>query len=109
MFWVKYEIYDNTRYKARLVIKGFQEKRGVNYVEIFFLVVKMTIIKLVLGIVDIKDLHITWLDVKKNFLHGFLEEDIYMAQIDGFLTIDKENIVYNLKKGQYGLKKAPRQ
>nr|GFB03873.1 retrovirus-related Pol polyprotein from transposon TNT 1-94 [Tanacetum cinerariifolium] len=51
MFKVKEEHDGSKRYKARLVVKGFQQKRGVDYNEILSLVVKMTIIKLVLSIV----------------------------------------------------------
>ena len=65
-------------YKARLVVKGFQQKKGMDYSEIFSPVVKMSTIKLVLGMVAIKNLHLKQLDVKMTFLHGDLEEDIYV-------------------------------
>ena len=58
MFRVKDEIDGSKRYKARLVVKGFQQKRGVDYNEIFSPVVKMTTIRLVLGIVAAEDLHL---------------------------------------------------
>ncbi|GJS73065.1 retrovirus-related pol polyprotein from transposon TNT 1-94 [Tanacetum coccineum] len=51
MFRVKEEQDGSKRYKARLVVKGFQQKRRVDYNEILSLVVKMTTIKLVLSIV----------------------------------------------------------
>ncbi|GJS25624.1 putative RNA-directed DNA polymerase [Tanacetum coccineum] len=53
----------NKGYKDRLVVKGFQQKREVDYNEIFFPVVKMTAIRLVLSIVAAEDLHIEQLDV----------------------------------------------
>lgn len=80
VFRVKDEIDGTKRYKARFVIKGFQQKRRVDYNEIFSLVVKMTTIRMVLGIVASEDLHLEQLDVKTTCLHGDLEEDIYMAQ-----------------------------
>ncbi|GJT66420.1 retrovirus-related pol polyprotein from transposon TNT 1-94, partial [Tanacetum coccineum] len=100
----------NKRYKARLVVKGFQQKRGVEYNEIFSLVMKMTTIRLVLSIVASEDLHLEKLDVKTTFLHSDLDEDIYMTQPMGFQSAGKEeNLVCKLKKSLYGLKQAPRQ
>nr|GEV98737.1 retrovirus-related Pol polyprotein from transposon TNT 1-94 [Tanacetum cinerariifolium] len=98
------------RYKARLVVKGFQQKHGVDYNKIFSLVVKMTIIRLVLSIVATENLHLEKIDVKKTFLHGDLDEDIYMTQPEDFqLARKKENLVCKLKKSLYGLKQASRQ
>lgn len=70
--------HDNSkRYKAKLVVKWFQQKRGNDYFEVSSPVVKITTIRLVLEIVAIVTLHLEWLNVKINFLHGDLEEDIY--------------------------------
>ncbi|GJW41308.1 putative RNA-directed DNA polymerase, partial [Tanacetum coccineum] len=81
---VKKEQDGKKRYKARLVVKGFQQKQGVDYNEIFSPVVKMTTIRLVLSIVAAENLHLEQLDVKTAFLHGNLDEDIYMTQPEGF-------------------------
>ena len=64
------------RYKARLVVKGFSQKKGVDYGEIFSQVVKMSLIRVVLGMAATMDLEIEQLDVKTTFLHGDLEEEI---------------------------------
>ena len=58
------------RFKARLVVKGFVQKKGIDFDDIFSLVVKMTSICIVLSIVATKDLHLENSDVKKTFLHG---------------------------------------
>ena len=97
------------KYKARLVVKGFSQKKGVDFEEIFSPVVKMSSIRVVLGIAASLNLEIEQLDVKTAFLHGDLEEEIYMEQPEGFKESDKENLVCRLKKSLYGLKQAPRQ
>ncbi|KAL5769797.1 hypothetical protein ACOSP7_013951 [Xanthoceras sorbifolium] len=109
VFRIKEEHNGNKRYKARMVVKGFQQKEGIDYNEIFSPVVKLTTIRLVLKIVAAENLHLEQLDVKTAFLHGDLEEEIYMRQPEGFKEAGKENLVCRLKKSLYGLKQAPRQ
>ncbi|GJY15991.1 putative reverse transcriptase domain-containing protein [Tanacetum coccineum] len=66
--------------------------------------------RLVLSIVAFEDLHLEQLNVKTTFLHGDLDEDIYMIQPEGFQSAGKEeNLMCKLKKSLYGLKQAPRQ
>ncbi|KAL9266778.1 Retrovirus-related Pol polyprotein from transposon TNT 1-94-like protein, partial [Drosera capensis] len=69
----------------------------------------MTTIRLVLSIVTAEDLHLEQLDVKTAFLHGDLDEDIYMVQPEGYQIAGKEKLVCKLTKSLYGLKQAPRQ
>ena len=66
-------------FKARLVVKGFAQKKGIDFDEIFSPVVKMTSIHTILSLVAIEELHLEQLDVKTTFLHGDLDEEIYMA------------------------------
>ncbi|KAG8492349.1 hypothetical protein CXB51_009664 [Gossypium anomalum] len=56
----------------------------------------------------VKQWKIHQLDVKSAFLNGFLKEEIYIEQPDGFKVPGEENKVYRLKKALYGLKQAPR-
>ena len=95
------------RYKARIVMKGFQQKKGVDFDEIFTPIVKMTSIRTVLSIAANMNLEREKLDVKTTFLHGDVEEEIYMQQPEGFEEKGKENLVWPLRKSLYGLKQAP--
>jgi hypothetical protein len=76
-------------YKARLVVKGFAQKKGIDFDEIFSPVVKMTSIRTILSLVVVEDLHLEQLDVKTTFLHGDLEEDIYMQQPQGMRSKER--------------------
>jgi len=97
------------RYKARLIVKGYRQKKGIDFDEIFSPVVKRSSIRVVLALAASLDLEIEQMDVKTAFLHGDLEEEIYMQQPEGFVMKGKENYVCKLKKSLYGLKQAPRQ
>ena len=110
MFKVKVEEHNlKPRYKARLVVKGFGQRKGIDFDKIFSPVVKMYSIRTVLGLAASLSLEIEQIDVKTTFLHGDLEEEIYMEQPEGFKVDGKENFVCKLKKSLYGLKQAPRQ
>ncbi|KAH9660217.1 hypothetical protein KPL70_024138 [Citrus sinensis] len=79
------------RYKARLVAKGFAQKECIDYNEVFSPVVKHTFIRILLALVAEYELELAQLDVKMAFLHGDLEEKIYMIQPCGFRVAGKEN------------------
>ena len=108
VYRLKNEHDGSKRYKARLVVKGFQQKEGIDYTEIFSPVVKMLAIKLVLGMVVAENLHLEQLNVKMAFVYGDLEEDIYMIRPEGFIVQGQENLVCKLRNNLYGLKQAPR-
>ncbi|CAJ2646442.1 unnamed protein product [Trifolium pratense] len=95
------------RYKARLVAKGFTQVERIDYNEIFSPVVKHCSIRVLMAIVNMYDLELEQMDVKTAFLHGELEETIYMQQPEGFVKDNSK--VCLLKKSLYGLKQSPRQ
>ncbi|KAH9745517.1 hypothetical protein KPL70_004101 [Citrus sinensis] len=96
------------RYRARLVVKGYAQKEGIDFNEIFSPVVRLTTVGVVLAMCATFDLHLEQLDVKTTFLHGELEEEIYILQPEAFAETGKENLVCRLNKSLYGLKQAPR-
>lgn len=108
LFKIKKES-DNLRYKTRLVAKGFTQKEGIDYTEIFAPVAKFTTVKIMLALVAQFDWEMIQMDVKIAFLHGDLDRDIYMHQPEGYVDKDKSGHVCLLKKALYGLKQSPRQ
>jgi hypothetical protein len=96
-------------YKDRLVVKGFAQKKGIDFDEIFSPVVKMTSIRTILSPVVVEDFHIEQLYIKTTFLHGDLEQEIYMQHPHGYEVKVKENLVCKLNKSLYGLNQTPRQ
>lgn len=97
------------RYKARLVAKGFTQREGIDYTDIFAPVVKYKTLRLLLAFATVHDWDIEQMDVKTAFLHGNLDETIYMKQPEGFVDKSKPDHVCLLKKSIYGLKQSPRQ
>ncbi|KAE8687328.1 Peroxidase 44 [Hibiscus syriacus] len=89
---------NNIRYKARLVAKGYAQTEGVDYNEVFSPVVKHSSIRILLALVAQLDLELVQMDVKTAFLHGDLDEEIYMTQPDGFKVADKEEMKYTRSK-----------
>ena len=93
-----------------MVAKGFKQKQGVDFDEIFSPMVKITTLHLVLGPVAIEDMELIQIDVKIAFLHGDLDEHVYMKQPKGFvITLEyptKGELVSRLKKALYGLKQG---
>ena len=100
---------EDARFKTRLVAKGYTQKEGVDFNEVFSPVVKHSSIRVLLVMVTLFDLELKQLYVKTTFLHGELEEQIYMHQPKGFIISGKEYHVCLLKKCLYGLKQSPRQ
>jgi hypothetical protein len=96
------------RYKARLVAKGYKQREGIDYGEVFAPVAQLETIRLMISLAAQHRWKIYQLDVKSAFLNGFLEEEIYIEQLFGYVEIKNEGKVYKLKKALYGLKQALR-
>ncbi|KAG3127847.1 hypothetical protein PC128_g27045 [Phytophthora cactorum] len=86
------------RFKARLVAKGFSQKYGIDYNETFAPVAKFTSIRAVLSMAAKYGLKLHQMDVKTAFLNDLLDEDIYMAQPDGYVDEDHSDYVCKLKR-----------
>ncbi|CAI7805306.1 unnamed protein product [Closterium sp. NIES-53] len=95
------------RYKSRLVAKGYQQKEKVDYKELLAPMVKPTTLRTLLAGAAIKGWVVKQMDVTTASLNAVLEEEIFMAQPEGF--DDGSGRVIRLKKALYGLKQAPRQ
>ncbi|KAK9064710.1 hypothetical protein SSX86_016092 [Deinandra increscens subsp. villosa] len=96
------------RYKARLVCDGRTQQVGTDCGETFSPVVKPATIRTVLSLALSQSWEINQLDVSNAFLHGNLNETVYMYQPMGFRHRDYPDHVCLLKKSLYGLKQAPR-
>jgi hypothetical protein len=96
------------KYKAWLVAKGYSQVEGIDFSEIFSHVAKLTSIRFMLSVAATFDFEVEQMDVKTSFLHGDLEEEIYMKKPEGYVVKGKKELVCKLKKSQYGLKQSPR-
>jgi hypothetical protein len=84
------------RYKAILVAMGFKQQYGIDYEDTFSPVIKSTTIRVILSIAVFKGWHLRQLDVQNAFLHGNIEEDVYMRQPPGYEDKQLSNYVCKL-------------
>lgn len=108
VFKVKNSSNSSPRYKARLCAKGFTQRAGIDYDEVFSPVVRYESIRTLLAIAAEHDLEMAQFDVKTAFLNSELKEEIYMDVPKGVISKDK-NHVCRLLRSLYGLKQASRE
>ncbi|GJR27043.1 retrotransposon protein, putative, ty1-copia subclass [Tanacetum coccineum] len=95
-------------YKARLVAKDYTQLYGVDYEEMFSSVADIRAIRILISIAAFYDYEIWQMDVKTAFLNGYLDEDIYMVQPEGFVDPKHPKKVCKLQRSIYGLYIASR-
>ncbi|CAL1390068.1 unnamed protein product [Linum trigynum] len=95
------------RHRARVVALGYTQEYGIDYGETFAPVAKMTTVRTLIAVAAQKNWPLFQMDVKNAFLHGDLEEVIYMERLPGY-NVGKPGQVCLLHRSLYGLKQAPR-
>lgn len=106
VFSIKIDAFGNPKYKARLVARGFSQQYLIDYKEVFAPVVRINTFRLMIAFANQHNLLIHQMDVKTAFLHGKLEEEIYMRIPEGI--VQSKNKVCKLNKAIYGLKQSAR-
>ncbi|GKB94844.1 retrovirus-related pol polyprotein from transposon TNT 1-94, partial [Tanacetum coccineum] len=96
------------RNKARLIAKGYAQEEGIDFEESFAPVARLESIRIFVAYAAHKSFPIYQMDMKIAFLNGPLNEEVYVAQPEGFVDPDHPEKVYLLRKALYGLKQAPR-
>jgi hypothetical protein len=91
-----------------LVAKGYAQTYGIDYEETYSPIAKMTTIRAIIVMATAKGWSLHQMDVKNAFLHGDLQEEVYMEQPPGYVDQTNPNLVCRLKKFLNGLKQAPR-
>ena len=90
-----------------MVARGFTKNLGIDFNETFAPVARMHTIKTVLAIATQNKWHVYQMDVKSAFLNGYLDEQVYVEQPQGYEIPGHEHKVYRMKKALNGLKQAP--
>ena len=84
------------KYKARFVARGFTQKEGIDYDEIFAPVTRYATIKTIISLATVFGWKLHQMDVKTAFLNGKIEEEVYIKQPKGFVTHGEKSHVCKL-------------
>lgn len=95
------------RFKTRLVAKGNSQTISLDYLDTFSPIAKLNSFRLLISLATNLDWPLHELDVTNAFLHGDLQEVVYMQQSPGFVAEEESNKVCLLRKSIYGLKQSP--
>lgn len=113
--WVSRTKYDEkgniSRLKARIVVKGYNQREGIDFDQTFAPVLKYTTLRVLLSIIATLDYEFLQFDVPTAFLNADLQEEVYMDVPEGVEGRDQlpPGTVCRLKKALYGLKQSPRE
>jgi hypothetical protein len=94
--------------KARLVVKGYAQRRGIDYDEVFAPLTRLDTVRLLISLAALKGWEVHHMDVKSAFLNGDLREEVHVEQSKGFIKKGSEYKVHKLNKALYGLHQALR-
>lgn len=95
-------------YKARWVVRGFEQQQGINYDETYASVVKSNSFKTLFAIIAYHDLECEQMDVVTAFLNSNLNETVFVEQPTGYEEQKGVDLVCFLLRALYGLKQSPR-
>lgn len=108
--WVLSVKYDSNNrpslFKARLVVKGFHQREGIDYQEIESPVASIDSIRFLIAFAASYDFKLAHIDVTGAFLNGYLDEEVYICQPEGYIDCEHPDYVCKLQKSLYGLKQA---
>ncbi|WVZ87388.1 hypothetical protein U9M48_034029 [Paspalum notatum var. saurae] len=102
------ELGEVVRHKARLVARGFVQREGVDFNEVFASVARMESVRLLLALAATRAWNVHHMDVKSAFLNRDLKEEVYVNQSPGYVVNSQGHRVLRLRKALYGLRQAPR-
>lgn len=96
------------RHKARLITKGYVQRQGIDFEEVFSPIVRIESVRLLLAVTACEGWEVHHMDVKTAFLNGEPLEEVYVEQAPGFTTPGAGDKVYHLKHALYSVRQAPR-
>ena len=96
------------KHKTRLVAKGYVQRQGIDFDQVFALVTRIDTIRVMLAVAANQGWQVHHLDVKSAFLNGELQEEVYVAQPERCVMKSKEYLVYKIHKALYRLRQALR-